>query len=462
MVRGQNIINYFLIIIFSLLVSTLPPRDGTDEGDVMTLSIEDVQRIAIQENADLRISKNDMDSAILYKESVAGMFYPEISAFGEYTYLNPPPGIKRDLLPGIPLELSMAGRENYSYGLQIRYLLFAGGRRLDAMNAAKLNVQAAELLHNDSRRKAIYDARKAFFLVLFSREAVRLAEEGYKRARERMQNARDRFERGAISKLAYLRAETEEAESGITLQKVKDRYEASVDSLKLILNLPVSQKVEPLGDLRGYAEKIDNHRSDTEINISEVDMVKAARLKADQAKLAAEIKKSELYPTIIAGLRLERIKPYLAQNEYGNDASFRVSAIIPIYDGGIDVNEYRIAEKNAENASVRVEEAEKKLETYYKILLEQERRIRDEISVRRSALNTASQALDAAGVAWRNGAISHSELMDSELAYFHMEVAYLSAIREILICAAEQEKITGRKSDLFLLEQKSSAKEGEQ
>jgi hypothetical protein len=49
--------------------------------------------------------------------------------------------------------------------------------------------------------------------------------------------------------------------------------------------------------------------------------------------------------------------------------------------------------------------------------------------------------------------------MDAELAYFHMEVAYLSAIHGLLLCVAEQEKITGHNSGLFAGQPKVQAEE---
>ncbi len=439
-----------LIILLSLSAAELFSQDVPD---ALNLSFVKVEQLSLIGNPDLAIVENETDSANRMLKKTYGYFLPEINLVGSAALMDPPVGIKKELIPGTYMDLHMGGRENTSYGVQIRYLLYGGGKRFDALKAAHLGEDVSKIIHAKSKRKAMHDARVAYIRVLFALEAMKLAKDGENRASSRLKQAEAKYREGALSQLEFLRVKTEQADAHYTLEEGVDRLKSAEDALRLTLGIKSREPfiyAETLRDFIPFTEKLANSilQSD-ELNSEEFDDVQIAQLRAKQAGLLSQIKKDELYPQIATGLSYLRKKPFLGQNIYGDEAVVQIQATIPIFRGGIDYQDYKIAENNSINARIKAEDAGRKIATYYKLLLEKRKRLVSGLEAGRLAVETARKALDASRTAWQNGAISHQELMDSELMFYRSEVRHMQYIFDILNCSSELEMISGKTDPLF-------------
>jgi outer membrane protein TolC len=82
---------------------------------------------------------------------------------------------------------------------------------------------------------AILDVRTRFYDVLLAREQIKVQEQNVALLREQLQNAKNRFEAGAVSNFDVLRAEVELANALPELIRARNSFRTAVDALRLSL-----------------------------------------------------------------------------------------------------------------------------------------------------------------------------------------------------------------------------------
>ncbi len=423
----------------------------TDESVPIVLTIAAAEELALKQNPDLRIKSNDMENAHLASENAFSYFYPDIALFAGYGYTNPPPGMKKELLPGVPLDLSIGRLNSYTYGVQMRYILFAGGKRWDGYQAAKLGAEAERLLYASERRNAIYKTRKVFLYGLLAREAMRLAGEANDRSKDRLKNSQARLSQGTISSLEFLRVKTESADMELLFRESENKYRMALDAVRMTLSIPEVRDIELSGSLAlgGQQLALLEESPGMQKRLEDLDGVQIARLREKQAKIAVELEKDDFYPTLSASLNYNRSNPYLSQPIYGNNVAFQVAATFPVFEGGRSYNEYKIAQKRSESATIVAGKVHRELAAYSRSLEDRRITLQRSLSVRSEAMNTARKALSAAEVGWRNGSATYTDLRESELIRMRMEIEYYRAIVETMDCYAEEERLTGDENGQF-------------
>lgn len=445
-------------------------RDGATSNKTSLnrpIFLDEVEYLSVRANPSVRIQKHELNIARSQQDLAYSAFLPNISATAKYSYLDPPPGMEKQLYGFIPMKLDLGSKDNYSYGLEMTYVLFAGGKRFDGYEAAKLGREAQEWLLKDEIRNSLFEGRQAYFRVLVLKEMRLLARRNEGRTKEHLEKAEKRFKSGTISKIDLLRTRTDYAEASLMSQESDDIYHVGLDRLKLILGLSLEDNRYPADDLQKGGLILEKYFESGDTNVKnkkpEYTKLKVIELRSKQAKLGVDVVKKSFYPTVAAKITYDRTRPYRAANEYGDNYVFAVGATLPIYEGGSRWHELKIAKEKAKQADIVRDDVRKQLESYYSILNNRIKSLYRGMSVRRANIEKARTTRDAMQVAYENGAATRSELSDTELMLFRMEVEYLKQIGELFESLAERERIAGIPCRVFSLlrgESKETEKNG--
>ncbi|MCB1165227.1 MAG: TolC family protein [Leptospiraceae bacterium] len=410
----------------------------------IALDLRRAEELALEQNVSLRVSKNQSLMAQSAKDEAFSRFLPELSAEASYGYLSPRPGVKKEIIPGVNLNLTQPS-DNYSYGLRLRQILYSGGRISTAFEIAKLGEKASQWLLKDSGRNAIFQARNLYFRALLMNELQTLASENAKRANDRWKEAQSQYRAGTISKVELLKSEAEQSGAELAATRAKDDFEASLNELKLSLGMDHGASVRLVGRLqvqRFPEVDIASLRAATPSYAN----AEAASLQAKQARMGVDMAEAEYWPVLSAGLSYDYKNPYLGQDKFGSGYGVFFQATMPLFDGGKRSSEVEQARLRAENAEMIAKDIYEQLENQRALLEDRIDSLSRSLLVREKSIRTARAARDAMAVAARNGAATTSDLAESELTLFQMNVEQSNAIAQLLIALSGWERLTGQSS----------------
>jgi len=441
---GLNL-RYAAIVLFVVSLPAASPEQGERE-----LNLPEMERLALIRNPEMRVGRVELKIAEKKRKLAFSSYLPEIYAKAGYAYLDPPPGVKMELMPGVTLPLTFGKSNNYAYGLGLDYILFAGGQRQYGYRAAKLGEEAMHWLMRDTTRNTILRARRLYLETLLMKEMTDLSTEARDRAAQRLKDARNKLDAGSISRLAYLRVKTEASDTELLRQQAENRYAAILGEIRIFLDLKENETFKLVGQLEEFAKLPALLSQETLTSIKpDFTATKVANLRSQQAELNVKAKRGKFLPTLNGGVSYERVNPYLGQKKFGTDFQVKVGAKIPLFEGGRSVNEYREAQEESDKARILEETTRNEIQTRFALLTDRIATLRKEIETAKLSREQAQLARDATVVAQENGAATFRELADGELLLFRARVEYYKSVTAFLESVAEWERLGGGISGIF-------------
>lgn len=433
------------LLLFIFLIAT-----SIFSEEKLILSIADIEELALKNHVAIILQKTDQEISVYQKEIAEANNLPEIGATAGYTYIDPAMKGKISIIPGTELRPRFGYHDNYSVALQMRYLLFGGGKVQDSIEASKLGEEASKFLLKDAIHTARLEARKAYFNTLYVQELTKLVKDSEKRAKGRLQDAENKFKAGTITKLELLRIRTEAADAETLSSETADNLRNSLDQLKLILNISTEVEIGFKDNLKNYEKNLSYlDTASFHQNSPLFPKAEAANLNVKRAQKKADIEKADFYPTVSTAVKMDHANPYQMDQKFGNILSANISASLPILDWGKNKNEYNIALAEVKKAQTVATNTRRQLENYYKSLIYRIESLKKGMVARKLNLEKAIASRDAAEVARSNGAATYNDLADTELLKFRIELDYVRNISELLIVISDWERFSEEPSGIF-------------
>lgn len=416
--------------------------NATSEN-LLEIDLKDAEALAAKNNISVKMQKFDLAIAANEKKIAKAMDYPDVNAVTGYTYLNPPPRGVINLIPDVVVLRPKFGyANNYSAGLQMRYLLYSGGKVSTINEIATLGEEASRWLLRDSLKNAIYEARRAYFLVLLQKEMFELAKNSEKRASARYSDGQKKLHAGTITRLEFMRLETEASDSSTIASEVGDRYRFSLDQLKILLDIPAVREVNLKDNLKDFVGMTENKKEELAKNPPVFAKAEIARIQAQRAEKKIQVAKADYLPSISAGVMANYVNPYQMMPTWGNMLSVNVSATLPVLDWGKRKYNLENANYESQKSQAIVANIRRQMEGYYKNLIDKYESAKKGIISRQINLERALQTRDSVETAKNSGAATYSDLSDSDLFVFRIEVEYLQNISDLLIILSDLERFT--------------------
>lgn len=426
--------------------------------------------IALSSNISIKIQENQEKKSTLDQKINDSLLFPEFSIYGQYNYSDPRMGVKREVIPLVaPLEFNIGRNDMFSYGVQLRYLLYEGGRRSHLSQAADYLKEASRWSLVDRKRAVASEVSRSYVSVLLLKELVHLADENLGRHTRRRLDAQIALQAGTIAGLELLRIRAEEEDAKIARDEAVDQLKIGETQLSLLLNS--SSNLSPKGSLQSAAKQaIGFELSTLNQKDPEFAQLMAASLQERAAEESYQAKKSEELPTVVTGLKAGQTNPYLGQKQFGTEYNAFVQLTIPIFDFGRSSGMTEKAKIDSNNVRLQVEEANRSIKSKYQLLIQRLTSAQRSIQSRQVSVDRSLLALSSAQVAYKNGTIDLSRLLDAELLLLKSRIEFLRGTVMFYENLAEWERLSGHSSDQFQIfsesviqnnVQQDFAKEGE-
>jgi outer membrane protein len=293
------------MLIFFLMTSL---RTGVAAEGVPAMSLPESIGIALKQSVLLHAAKEGVKGAEAQRKEAFTGFLPRFSTSYSYTRLNADPSVTSPgsslTLPApigtvtIPPSTYQAGtKDNYSWNVEARQPLFAGGGILASYEASRLGTDIARFEEAAAVQDLVQEVKIAYFNILKAGRILHVAGQSLDRLAAHRDVARAFYDVGVIPKNDLLYAEVELANGRQFLVRAENGVEMAKSKFNTVLRREINAPVEIEDILNDspFEKKLDACIVAALENRPEI---RSHALRLEQARRLVNLARSEYYPNV--------------------------------------------------------------------------------------------------------------------------------------------------------------------
>lgn len=383
--------------------------------EAILLSVEDAVRYASSNNVSIQQQKIVLEQAEKTKDSAWGVVIPSVNLGGNLS------------MPYLEENTDYAMSWTGSVSLTLTPSLYS------AIKAAILQYENGELNYEQALRRIELSVRQSFYGLLYAQESIKMLERNIETAQKQYEQASRRYSLGQTSELEMLQSRLNYEQLLPNLESAQLSFRNNLATLKQLLGIPQSQRVELSGSL---ADSANFGEIVLDYNIDDTPSVKSAQKNIEIVRNSLLASRFSAYgPRVTASFTYGQSKTKMSQ-KYHDDmdalaaspnplirqqASNRVSedwaeskssafslgvsipldGYLPWSTNGRGVSQ---AKSNIENAELALSDTKVTVEIQIENYLAQIKQINSQLSMLRSTVEVAQKSYDMTRAAYNQGA----------------------------------------------------------
>ena len=199
------------------------------------LSLVDCLNLALSQNATILKAKSDLQANYGIVIQTRAVALPQVIASGQYKQ-SERSAIESFPVPNIP-ELP---DQNWNAGIQIVQNIYAGGKLVAAIRAARLTKEQSVLQYQTVVQDTLLNTRVAYYDILLAAQQIVVHEASVELLSKELQDQQSRYNAGTVPHFNVLRAEVAVANERPALIQARNNYRIAKNNLANLLgyNLP--------------------------------------------------------------------------------------------------------------------------------------------------------------------------------------------------------------------------------
>jgi len=412
----------------------------------LTLTLEESIRLALSQNPYHLAAEERLETArAQLREAVAG-FLPSLNSEGLHTLteklfmLEFPSFIPGEPPQRIPFDFT----KDYQFALNFSLPLFTSGRLRSGYKQAKYNFRSTEETVRQSKHITVFNAKKAFYGYLLTKDFVQVAEEAVDVAEKHLKNVKSLYKVGMASKFDLLRSEVQLANLKPQLIRARNNLKIAGLSLKTLLGVDLSQPIE----IKGYLT-YEPFEPDLEESVSEAMLkrpeIGQLRYQKQMAGQGLKLARASNLPSIALSATYNFWADQLNFRKDTWQSFYAVNLVftIPLFNGF--ATSARVAQSKAmikeldftqkgliDTIEFEVRQAILRLEEAKESLLSQEKNVEQ-----------AQESLRIAELNFSEGLATTLDISSAQAALSQAKTNYSQALYDYVISLAELDKAMG-------------------
>ncbi|MEM9001388.1 MAG: TolC family protein [Bacteroidota bacterium] len=222
-------LKYNLLFFISFFASTVVAQE--------LLTMDKAIAIAIENNYDLRIAKNDIEIARVEASASNNNYLPTVSASGGVSYSDETQNVT--FSDGSLTSIDGAVTESYNASVTAEYLLFDGLVRKYTQDSNEENLNLAQLQERQQIENTVIDIYASFFNVAYQKQVVENLKLNIENSTDRLLRAQKQLKYGQGTTLDELNAQVDLNNDSISyIEAFRD-----LKNLKRTLNLSLGRMI---------------------------------------------------------------------------------------------------------------------------------------------------------------------------------------------------------------------------
>lgn len=436
--------NFYLMFSVTLLFS-FTFLEGSFAAEKLTLqqSID----LALKQSVLIQSAREGVRGAEAQKQEAFTGFLPKFSTSYSYTRLNEQPTSTVTLpsLPSTPpFTMPVGTQDNYTWAIEVKQPLFAGGGIVANYQANRLGAEIAAMDETTVVQDIVQEVKVAYFNVLKAERLLGVAVQAVEQLEAHRKMAQDFFDVGVIPRNDLLRAEVELANGRQNLVKAENSVEMAKSKFNTVLRRDINTltELEDILTLKPFTKSLHECQKLSLENRSEI---KSYTLKVEQSQKMVNLTKSEYFPTINAVGHYERFgdTPGVSGTIYKDQENWYLMGVASwnFWEWGrtknrVDASRSRENQTvyaldnvkdqvrlEVKNAWLTLHEAEKQLAVTQKAIEQAEENYRISRERYREQVGTSTDVLDAATLLTRAKSDYFNALSDYNISMARLERA---------------------------------------
>ena len=333
------------------------------------ISKEDVVRLALKKNFDIKIAKNQVEIADNNASLLNSGYLPTLAGNASTTYqrndntIEFPGQFNSDGTPRADVNLYKAEAQNYGGSLDASYILFDGLGRLYNYKRLKEQYQLSELQARETIENTIVQLFSVYFEVARLTENEKVFQQALEISVQRIKRAEYAFDYGQNTNLDILNAQVDVTNDSINLLNTKQELGNVKRDLSVLIDQDLSENFK-VDTLVNFIPKLQIEEFISRTNLNNVALLQTERnLSINDYDI--KVNRSGYLPTVgLTGsygwnLNQSAASAFFPGVNNENTRNFQLGASLTwnIFDGGgtnVLVRNAKIAYKNQELLKQRV------------------------------------------------------------------------------------------------------------
>jgi outer membrane protein len=395
--------------------------------DTRLLTLKQALVLAAERNLKLASAQADVEAADAVRRTTRAVVLPLLTVNGSLTRNSNevsfgPPDDVRTILPLV----------NWNFQVNVSQPIFAGLRDLKAYRQSKLNVDFAREGVRLAEDDVLLDVSSQFLLGLEAEALLAVEQLNLELANRRRQQASDLFEAGETTRVDVLRADADIKAAERRVVEARRGREVAVSNLRLALAIDEDVAlVEPTDERRAVPE-LPSEQVLVSRALAARAEVRQAEHMLEIAKLEVEKQRGAYFPVLTADAAFIKQKTTFPSSSYGF-AALRVS--VPIYQGGEVSAQVNLAQKRQEQATLALEEVQRRVREDVRIALFDLDATRTNLALAQEQLRSSEAEYEQTSELYTSQELTSLDLQVSEAAL--AEARRAVATGRLLVYAAQ-------------------------
>ncbi len=236
-------------LLCTLLLLAPPPAasrvEGADRADLSSpLTVEDCVRIALENNYNVVIARNNVRSSRAATSGAWSGILPDISASAYWDRLTQGPTEQLTLNERtgeiIASQTESQAFVSYTMGLNATQSVF-NWSALQSLAQARANLSAARHSSKAAENDITFEVKSQFYNLVKAQKLLEVSEKSLERSRSQLERAQSLFELGSVAKSDVLRAKVDMGQSELDLITARNNVELEKTRLAKIMGLGLGE-----------------------------------------------------------------------------------------------------------------------------------------------------------------------------------------------------------------------------
>ncbi|MHB8907605.1 MAG: TolC family protein [Syntrophales bacterium] len=438
---NQSFFRRMVTLLAMVLAAPLSAADGA-----APLSLAESISIARDRSVLIHAAREGVRGAEAQRKEAFTGFLPKLSTSYSYVRYNRDPYLA---FPGIPpmippANLTVGTKDNYTWILEARQPLFAGGGILANYEASRIGGAIASLDEDSTVQDLVLEVKIAYFNTLKAGRILDVARQSLEQLQAHRDTAQNFYSQGLIAKNDLLQAEVELANGRQLLLKSENGLELARSKFNTLLRRPIDTPVEIEDNLndRPYEKSLD---ACIGAALDKRPEIRSLALRKEQAGSLVKVAQSEYYPSVslVGNYAKFGDTPGVAGSPFKDQESWYVMAFANwnLWEWGKTKNrvEYGQSRENqaadllenirdqitleVKNAFLLLHEAEKQIQVAAKAIEQAEENFRINTERYREQVGTSTEVVDAQTLLTKARSDRHNALGDFNISRARLERA---------------------------------------
>jgi outer membrane protein TolC len=474
------------------------PAFGTENGqDTLTLRLEQAIEIALSESPSVRVADLEVQKKTYAKKSGESSLYPQVDAVGQYsrtlkkqvmyldgafdmssmltpvmeplvkgaeqTMAETTPGyvpgtLSKNIAANTPPPVESSGEEglsvgrdnNWTGGINVNWPVVAPAL-WKSLEISGLDVELAVESARSSKINMVNAVRKAYYGVLFAKDARAVLQDSYDNAILSYNNIKDKFDQGLVSEFDLIRADVNVKNIKPDLIQAQNAHNLASLSLKALMGIDIDQPISVEGSLLDYEEGLYAEILGVDNSLTYNSDLKQFDIQNEQLQKSLELYKAQYYPTIaITGSYM-----YMSMNNDFRFGDYRwnpystisLSISIPIFDGFKKRNDVRQTKVSLEQMKWQREDIVRNLKLAINNNINNMTNYVEQVISTKDVVAQAQKGYEISRKLYDTGMGTLLDLNNAQLGLTQASLAFNQAIYNFLTSKADLDKTLGMNPD---------------